>query len=351
MNTTQNLWPDTGGWAQPEYYTTIQSGDIDEDGCAELLARSAIGIEIAHWDREATAWSMWPTGPGWSDAAGWAKPEYYSTIRCADTDGDTCANLLGRSALGLEVWRFTTTANGQEWISLSGGPAWSDDAGWAKPEYYSTIQYADLDGYGEAEIIGRGSDGVIVYRPDGLSTSRWQAVLQRAMNDPVYKRAVAANPIKELINAGIPVPEQQQIAVIKLVDFTLADRKAGSISKQAIERVGDPFYLSADASWYGLTVHMSSQAVSDASNVFEMIAPLNYAVALAIGQYKATLLVLFPNPELVLILEALIVYLWGLSSLMSLMDRGNGIDLVIPWTSFGPVPPLGTAGLVIPIPR
>lgn len=43
-------------------------------------------------------------------------------------------------------------------------------------------------------------------------------------------------------------------------------------------------------------------------------------------------------------------YLWAMASVVSLMNRGNGVYLTIPWTTFLP-PPLATPGLVIPTPR
>jgi len=88
----------------PQYYSTIQTGDINGDGRAELLARNASVMEA--WRFDGTGWTQLPTGPGWNDAVGWNLPQYYSTIQTGDINGDGSAELLGRDALGLVTYQF-----------------------------------------------------------------------------------------------------------------------------------------------------------------------------------------------------------------------------------------------------
>ncbi len=42
--------------------------------------------------------------PPWSDAAGWSSPSYYATMQAADVNGDGKAELLGRSSAGIQTW-------------------------------------------------------------------------------------------------------------------------------------------------------------------------------------------------------------------------------------------------------
>jgi len=155
-------WSDAGGWNRPEYYSTIQTGDIDGDGRAELLARGAGGMQA--WEYEKGGWHRLPDGPAWSDAGGWNAPEYYSTIHTGDIDGDGRDELLARSASGIQVWAYE--AGG--WEQLPDGPAWSDAAGWNSPEYYSTIQTDNV--YGHAgpgsldELLARYAQGIEVWQ-------------------------------------------------------------------------------------------------------------------------------------------------------------------------------------------
>jgi hypothetical protein len=105
-------WSDATGWDQPQYYSTIQTGDIDGDGRDELLARSSAAVEAWEFDPSSNTWSQLPNGPGWSDATGWDQPQYYSTIQTGDIDGDGQNELLARSSAAVEAWGFDYEISG-----------------------------------------------------------------------------------------------------------------------------------------------------------------------------------------------------------------------------------------------
>src|SRR5262245_59949606 len=70
------------------------------------------------------------SNPPWSDTGGWNLPQYYSTIQLGDVNGDGKLELLARDSGGMETWAFDV-ATGQ-WQPLSSGlPDWSDEGGWA----------------------------------------------------------------------------------------------------------------------------------------------------------------------------------------------------------------------------
>ncbi|GJL61217.1 MAG: hypothetical protein NPIRA03_40740 [Nitrospirales bacterium] len=152
-------WSDKGGWDHAEYYATIQTGDLDGDGKAELLARGAGGI--AAYSYRGEAWHELPPGPGWTDAGGWDQAKYYLTIQTGDLDGDGKAELLARGAGGIEAYSFNTKTG--VWSPLPPGPGWSDKGGWDQAKYYLTIQTGDLDGDGKAELLARGAGGIAAY--------------------------------------------------------------------------------------------------------------------------------------------------------------------------------------------
>jgi hypothetical protein len=166
------FWGDGASWNQPQYYETIQAGtrrkpktrqsaDIDGDGQDELIARSAAGILVHRFNPDVGQWVPLPNGPPWADANGWDQPQYYETIQTADIDGDGRAELLARGAGGITVWKFTTE---NSWVQLPDGPAWADDGSWDQPQYYTTIQCADIDGDGRAELLARGAGGITVWK-------------------------------------------------------------------------------------------------------------------------------------------------------------------------------------------
>jgi hypothetical protein len=81
-------------WAAPQYYTTIQLGDLDGDGKDELIGREGSGIAVHQFDPVSGQWQPVLAADGtilrgpFSDKDGWDQPQYYLTIQLADIDGD-----------------------------------------------------------------------------------------------------------------------------------------------------------------------------------------------------------------------------------------------------------------------
>ena len=111
-----------------------------------------------------------------SDAHGWNQPQYYRTIQTADLDGNGKADLIARGRAGLHTYRW-----GQHgWTAV--GPVLSnlsDASGFNQPQYYRTIQTADLDGNGKAELLARTGAGIAVYQWDGVSGGSDATFVQR----------------------------------------------------------------------------------------------------------------------------------------------------------------------------
>src|SRR5205085_10174512 len=91
----------------------------------------------------------------------WDQPQYYTTIHLADIDGDGRAELVGRGSDGLHVYRYEEKS--RSWSELPRIVELSDANGWDEPKHYSTIRLADVDGRAGAELIARGPDGIHVY--------------------------------------------------------------------------------------------------------------------------------------------------------------------------------------------
>jgi len=173
---------DVHGWSWQQYNSTIQYADIDGDGRDELIARDSRGIVVYKlFDPPVDlvpkglemvrpsfmTWGEMPRGPGWSDEGGWDQPAYYSTIQTADINGDGKAELIARGAGGIVAYSFDP--NTQVWTKMPNGPkGWAPDEGWSEPDEYLTIQSADLLGNGRAAIFGRCKDGIraISFEPE-----------------------------------------------------------------------------------------------------------------------------------------------------------------------------------------
>src|SRR5262249_27716828 len=126
-----------------------------------MLIRGPGGLLVNSFDGATGQWMQVPDAPALSDANNWDQPEYYSTIQSADIDGDGIAELLARGADGIEVWQYDPTA--QQWDPLPTCTRFSDAQDWnASPAYYSTIQFADIDNDNVAEAVGRGGTALYV---------------------------------------------------------------------------------------------------------------------------------------------------------------------------------------------
>ena len=126
---THYFGADALGWDYEKYYSTIQTGDVDGDGKAELLVRTAIGMQTYKFNSAGNSWELVASGnPDWSDAGGWDGQQYYSTIQTGDVDGDGKAELLALSASWMQTYGFD--ANSNLWVNL-----------WAQPTEFSVLTY------------------------------------------------------------------------------------------------------------------------------------------------------------------------------------------------------------------
>lgn len=149
------------GWDQPSRYGTIRFGDIDGDGLDDVCGRST--AEMRCWRSDGTGFGQQVDGPAWSDANGWTAFRYYSTIRLIDLDDDGRADLCARSAAGLECH----LSQGDSFGPRIAGPAIDDDSGWRDYSNYSSLRFADVTGDGLLDACARANAGIRCWPFDG----------------------------------------------------------------------------------------------------------------------------------------------------------------------------------------
>ena len=180
-------WSDSTGWDVAEHYTTIQTADVDGDGRAELIGRGPDGLEVVRYDPgaadDAPHWIplTFPATSLLQDLL-WTDPRYYSTMQCADIDGDGRDELLVRGPDGLLAWRLEEASSGYGWTPLATNTDLSDAAGWEHPEYYETIQCAHVDDSGSARLLGGGEGALLVWSYDAASDS-WSSSQAQNLTD------------------------------------------------------------------------------------------------------------------------------------------------------------------------
>jgi hypothetical protein len=152
-----------------------------------LIARDPSGLYVYSFNTTRGLWEpvVRTDGKGLlilplSDAAGYAPPQYSTTIQLADVDGQPGKELVVRGPNGLLVFKFIKgvlrnspfKAGSWQQLNTSGpfadtstfknGKNWGSDVA-----YYSTIRLADIDGQPGDEAVGWGGDGLAAAKWNG----------------------------------------------------------------------------------------------------------------------------------------------------------------------------------------
>ena len=162
-----NTWPvvgltDAASWNRPQYYATMRMGDVNGDGRADLCARSGSAFHCLVSTGNAFApLAVWYAGM--ADASGWDRPQYYTTIRLADVDGDGKDDLCARDSEGFHCW----ISDGSAFVRRVEGPTWRDASGYDQAQYFGTLRMADVNGDDRADACIRSSVGMSCAISDG----------------------------------------------------------------------------------------------------------------------------------------------------------------------------------------
>ncbi len=158
------------GWNEEPNYATARMGDIDGDGFADLCARSDEGMVCATSDGAGFGdLRVWSTVPAIGN--GWRRPEQYSTLRLADVNGDGRDDLCGRETEGFGCW----LSDGTAFTTPFAGPGLSNDRGWDRPWRYGTIRMGDVNGDGRQDMCARARTGVTCWIAGAESfDSQWE---------------------------------------------------------------------------------------------------------------------------------------------------------------------------------
>lgn len=166
-------------WWLPQYYSTIMTGDVDGDGPAEVLGRGPTGIETFKWNGSQLV-QIDGGSRIFTDNTGWNAPDRYATLRLANIDGDSDGKeeIVARGQNGLVVVSF----NAGTWSGISPDDGPWPDAGvspWTNtPSWYTTIDTADLNGDGRADVYGRTQYGIDAWTLTAGGT--WQELVTPA---------------------------------------------------------------------------------------------------------------------------------------------------------------------------
>lgn len=107
------------------------------------------------------------------DTSGWKQPQYYSTIQTVNLDGRPGVEVIARFPDGMRAYGYSPPAGGNSidggtWRTLATGGPFPDADGWDDPQYYLTIKSVVGD---RPYLFAHDTPGMIAYRWTGAG---WQ---------------------------------------------------------------------------------------------------------------------------------------------------------------------------------
>ena len=93
---------------------SIRTADIDGDGKQEVLFLDGKGLQAWSYSRFTREWTQMPASPALSLAGDpWqTHPEYYATIQVGDVDGDDRDEVIARGPYGIRTWFYNRRGTG-----------------------------------------------------------------------------------------------------------------------------------------------------------------------------------------------------------------------------------------------
>jgi hypothetical protein len=179
----------------------------------DLFAQTYAGITAIKLDPTTQTWVPL-TGvsaplPATTPVTDWSQPQYYATLQAGDVHGSSADEVIVRGADGLHTFTWTPANGGsfQEILkpipptpppdgSPIPPPIFSDLAGWSDPSKYSTIKTVLVTAGNKRAVIGRDKTGIrTVYAPqEGVgSYDEPSASFRRGPVAPI-PRATATTP-------------------------------------------------------------------------------------------------------------------------------------------------------------
>jgi hypothetical protein len=147
------------GYDRPSQYETVRAVHfpwLDRD---VVMARDHLGLHFesfngAKWVKRANSLE------DLSDARGFDSPSHYRTIRAGDFTGSQAFDIVARTSTGITTWGLRPYRfGGHHWVKLSTGPTLTGPV-WDESSHYDTIRLGDIIGHGPQALIVRGVFGV-----------------------------------------------------------------------------------------------------------------------------------------------------------------------------------------------
>lgn len=175
---------DPYGWGLPQYGSTLRYPEVNGDGRADVCGRGINGILCATTNASGTAFVnpyFWTSDFGDASGAG-ADPTRYGSVRFADVNGDGYDDVCARDATGIRCGLNNTNggfATSTVWIA----PSFEASLGLPAGELGLSLELRDIDADGRADVCERGVSGVVCALANATGTGFVNASLRSFRTD------------------------------------------------------------------------------------------------------------------------------------------------------------------------
>ena len=153
---------DAGGYGADASTRTLRLGDVNGDGKADVCLRATAGVRcaVSNGTSGFTDAHLWSFRAEWSDAEGWgASAGHYASLDLGDVNGDGKADLCGRAPTGLVC--APSNGFGFEAAMPVLPTEYTDFLGWDPEPYGASLRLGDLNADGRADVCGRDPAGLV----------------------------------------------------------------------------------------------------------------------------------------------------------------------------------------------
>ena len=165
--------------SSPSYYETLQAADVDGVAGDELLARASDGLRVRKWvpGPSGGQWDVLPTLTALAGAASGVPAGLWGSIRTGDIDADGKREVLALDGKALQAWSYDPAAKAWSQLRPTTPLALGADPWLSDPEYHSTIRVGDVDGDRRDDVVARGPFGIRTWFYDRRGTGGWERYL------------------------------------------------------------------------------------------------------------------------------------------------------------------------------
>jgi hypothetical protein len=190
--------------SSPSYYETLRVAPVFGRNNFNMIARASDGLRL-RWTDGQNFYDGTTLG-ALGGAASAVQPGQWGSIRTGNIDGVGGHEVLALDGTALQAWSWVPAQGG--WTQLRPSTPLALTGDWlVKPEYFSTIRTGDVDGDGRDDVIARGPFGIRTWFYNRRGTGGWERYLSEGYAAFPPRQQAAFTALTALAKAENAIPD------------------------------------------------------------------------------------------------------------------------------------------------